>query len=67
MPNFDRYLSKGDIELVAQDQWYTESGRFELATVTKRFREKLEEAISKGYIGLRAPTEVARGFNGRIQ
>jgi DNA-binding CsgD family transcriptional regulator len=54
VPDFDRYLSKGDIELVAQDQWYTESGRFELASVTKRFREKLEEAISKGYIGLRA-------------
>jgi DNA-binding CsgD family transcriptional regulator len=54
VPDFDRYLSKGGIELVSQDQWYTESGRFELAAVVKRFRGKLEEAISKGYVGLRA-------------
>jgi|GEM_PF-851799 len=54
VPNFDRYLLKGNIELVSQDQWYTESGRFELAAVTERFREKLAEAISKGYVGLRA-------------
>lgn len=54
VPDFDRHLSKGDIELVSQDQWYTEGGKFELASVTKRFREKLKEAISKGYVGLRA-------------
>jgi DNA-binding CsgD family transcriptional regulator len=33
---------------------YAESGKFELAAVTERFREKLEGAISKGYVGLRA-------------
>ena len=54
MPDFDRYLSKGSIELVSQDQWYTESSRFELAAVVERFREKLKQAISKGYVGLRA-------------
>jgi DNA-binding CsgD family transcriptional regulator len=54
VPDFDRHWSKGDIELVSQDQWYTEAGTFELASVTKRFREKLQEANSKGYIGLRA-------------
>jgi hypothetical protein len=54
IPNFDRYFSKGSIELVSQDQWYAESGRFELSAVTERFREKLEQAISKGYLGLRA-------------
>jgi DNA-binding CsgD family transcriptional regulator len=47
-------LSKDSIELVSQDQWYAESGRSELAAVIERFRGKLEEAISKGYVGLRA-------------
>ena len=37
IPNFDRYFSKGSIELLSQDQWYAESGRFELAAVTERF------------------------------
>jgi DNA-binding CsgD family transcriptional regulator len=54
VPDFDRYLSKDSIELVSQDQWYAESGRSELAAVIERFRGKLEEAISKGYVGLRA-------------
>ena len=54
VPDFDRYLSKDSIELLSQDQWYAESGRSELAAVIERFRGKLEEAISKGYVGLRA-------------
>jgi DNA-binding CsgD family transcriptional regulator len=54
VPDCDRYLSEGGIELVSQDAWYTEGGRFELTTAIARFREKIEEAISKGYVGLRA-------------
>jgi DNA-binding CsgD family transcriptional regulator len=54
VPDFDRYRSEGSIELVSQDEWYAEDGRFELATVIERFLEKTEEAISKGYAGLRA-------------
>ena len=54
VPDFDHYLSNGDIELMSQDQWYREGGRFELESVTERFREKLEEANARGYIGLRA-------------
>ena len=53
VPRFDHYLSEGSIELVSQDEWYTEGGKFELATVIERFRQKTEEAISKGYAGLR--------------
>jgi DNA-binding CsgD family transcriptional regulator len=54
VPDFDRYLSKGNIELVSQDEWYTEGGKFELTKVVERFRRKTEEAVSKGYVGLRA-------------
>jgi MEDS: MEthanogen/methylotroph, DcmR Sensory domain len=52
--DFERCFSEGSIELVSQDEWYTEGGGFELATVIERFREKTEEAISKGYAGMRA-------------
>ncbi|HTE76673.1 MAG TPA: MEDS domain-containing protein [Xanthobacteraceae bacterium] len=54
IPDFDRYLSKGAIELIPQDEWYTEHGKFELAAVVQRFREQLEQATSNGYVGLRA-------------
>jgi DNA-binding CsgD family transcriptional regulator len=54
VPVFDRHLSHGDIQLVPQEQWYTENGEFVLAIVIQRFREKLREAISNGYVGLRA-------------
>jgi DNA-binding CsgD family transcriptional regulator len=53
VPNFDRYLSNGSMELVSQDQWYTDNGGFEIAAVIERFRGKLEEALAKGYVGLR--------------
>jgi DNA-binding CsgD family transcriptional regulator len=54
VPDFDRYLAEGSIELVLQEEWYTVGGTFDLATVIERFRQKTEEAISKGYVGLRA-------------
>src|ERR1700687_3470746 len=54
VPDFDRYLSKGSIELVSQDEWYMEGAKFELAAVIERWREKTKQAISKGYVGLRA-------------
>src|ERR1700730_4134625 len=54
VPDFDRYWSEGSIELVSQDEWYTERGKFELATVVERWRAKTKQAISKGYAGLRA-------------
>jgi len=54
VPDFDRYLSEGSIELVSHDQWFTEGGRFEVAAVIERFHKKLEKAISKGCVGLRA-------------
>ena len=54
VPDFDRYFSEGSMELVSQDQWYTGGGKFKLATVIERWREKLKQAISKGYVGLRA-------------
>jgi DNA-binding CsgD family transcriptional regulator len=54
VPDSDRYLSEGGVELSSEDEWYRQGGRFELAAVVERFRRKLEEAISKGYVGLRA-------------
>jgi len=53
MPDFDRHLSKGNIELASDYQWYMPEGSFEIAAVLERFHKKLREAISKDYVGLR--------------
>jgi DNA-binding CsgD family transcriptional regulator len=53
VPDFDRYMSEGSIDLIPQSRWFAVSGRFETAAVVQRFREKLEDAISRGYAGLR--------------
>jgi DNA-binding CsgD family transcriptional regulator len=39
---------------VSQDEWFSGGGKFKLATVVERWREKTKQAISKGYVGLRA-------------
>ena len=54
VPDFDRYFSEGSMELVSQDEWFSGGGKFKLATVVERWREKTKQAISKGYVGLRA-------------
>jgi DNA-binding CsgD family transcriptional regulator len=57
VPDLDRHLSEGNIELVSDDQWFRKGGSsepVELAAVVERFHERLRAAISKGYVGLRA-------------
>jgi MEDS: MEthanogen/methylotroph, DcmR Sensory domain len=54
IPDFDRYLSKGAIKLIPQGEWYTEHGKFELATVVQQFHAQLEQATANGFVGLRA-------------
>ena len=53
VPNFDRHLSQGNVELISDFQWYMPEGSFDIAAVLERFHKKLSEAISKGNVGLR--------------
>jgi PAS domain S-box-containing protein len=53
VPDLDRHLSEGSIELVPHDKWFLEGGTFDLHRVANRFKEKLDEALVKGYAGMR--------------
>ena len=53
VPDFDRHLSKGNIELALDREWYMPGGTFEFVDVLDRFDKKIREAVSKGYVGLR--------------
>jgi PAS domain S-box-containing protein len=53
MPNFAQYLAKGQIEIIPHDKWYLQDGVFDLQRVLNAWIDKLNQALAKGYSGLR--------------
>src|SRR6185503_16368912 len=51
--NLDRSLAEGGMEIVSHDQWFLKDGAFDLQTVARGFKEKLDEVLASGYAGLR--------------
>jgi DNA-binding NarL/FixJ family response regulator len=51
--DLDRYLAEGSIELVSHDQWFLKDGAFDFHRVANGFKKKLDEALAKGYVGMR--------------
>ena len=53
MPDFDKYLKKGQIEILPHDQWYLDGGTFDRERVMNGWRDKLNLALNNGYAGAR--------------
>jgi PAS domain S-box-containing protein len=53
LPDLDRYLAEGRLEVVAHDEWFLHEGAFDFRRVANRFKEKLDEALARGYAGMR--------------
>ena len=53
MPDFDKYLKKGQIEILPHDQWYLDQGIFDSQRVMKGWMDKLNLALNNGYAGIR--------------
>jgi len=53
VPNFDQYLEKGQIEILAQSSWYFDEGRFDVQRVLNQWVGKLNKALTNGYAGMR--------------
>src|SRR4030042_1191811 len=53
MPDFAKYLAKGQIEIVSHDKWYLQDGVFDSQAVLDGWIDKLDKALAKGYDGLR--------------
>jgi len=51
--NLDDYIKNGQIEILDYSQWYTKLGVFEPDKVLKGWIEKEEQAVKKGFDGLR--------------
>ncbi|MEW6087805.1 MAG: MEDS domain-containing protein [bacterium] len=52
--NLDDYLRKGQIEIIDAVEWYAGSGRFSMDMVLKNWAEKEQQAVEKGFDGIRA-------------
>jgi signal transduction histidine kinase len=53
MPDFHKYLKKGQIEILPHDQWYLDKGIFDKERVMKDWMSKLNLALNNGYAGAR--------------
>jgi len=53
VPDLDRYLNTGQIEIIPHTEWYLKGGEFDQQRVLDGWIEKLNSALAKGYEGLR--------------
>jgi signal transduction histidine kinase len=53
IPEADRYLAEGRIEIVTHSELYLKDGSFDLEQVINIWNEKLAEALAIGYDGIR--------------
>jgi signal transduction histidine kinase len=53
LPDLDRYMAERSIEIVGHDDWFLSGKTFDPLTVADRFKEKLREALARGYEGMR--------------
>ena len=59
VPDLDRDLSDGAIEMFPAREWYLERGKFELQRVTSAWNDKLSGALARGYPGMRVSGNTA--------
>src|ERR1700726_3424280 len=54
VPDFERHLAKGALEIHSHDEWYLRDGRWDPQRVLRSWGEKLDQISTNGYAGLRA-------------
>ena len=53
VPDFDRYLKKGQMEIIPRTEWHLKQGSFNRQRVVNAWINKLNQALLKGFDGLR--------------
>jgi PAS domain S-box-containing protein len=53
VPDVDRYLAERQLEIIPIRDWYLEGGTFDGARVSGAWFQKLDEALARGYAGMR--------------
>jgi PAS domain S-box-containing protein len=52
-PDFERYLTRGQIEITPHTDWYLKDGYFNEQRVLQGWIDKLDQAFTKGFSGVR--------------
>src|SRR5260370_25721618 len=52
LPDLDRYMGEKSIEFAGHD-WFLNGGSFDFRRVANRFKEKGDEALARGFVGMR--------------
>jgi PAS domain S-box-containing protein len=53
IPGFDRYVERGQMEVIPHTEWYLEGGHFDPKRALDGWLGKHDQAVSRGYDGLR--------------
>lgn len=53
IPDVDRYLREGALEIVPSHEWYLKDGTFDAGRVIQSWQDKLEDALGRGYAAMR--------------
>jgi DNA-binding CsgD family transcriptional regulator len=53
VPDLDRHLASGQVELLQGTEWYLKDDQFDLKRITGGWSDKLRSALAKGYDGMR--------------
>jgi len=59
MPDLDQYLKKQQIEILPYTEWYIKDNVFDLQRVLNGWVDKLNNALTRGYSGLRSTGNTA--------
>jgi len=53
VPDLDRYLAERRIEIVSHDKWFLDDGPFGFRRAVNKFKEKIDEALTREFAGMR--------------
>jgi hypothetical protein len=53
VPRFAEYLARGQMEIFPYTDWYLKGGKFDLNRTLRMWMEKHDEALDKGFSGMR--------------
>ena len=57
--DFDKYIEKKQIEIIPYTEWYVKGGSLDLPRAIKNWSEKLNQAIARGFEGLRGTFNIS--------
>jgi PAS domain S-box-containing protein len=58
LPDFEHYLARGQIEITSHTDWYLKEGHFDERRVLQGWINKLDQALAKGFSGVRFAANV---------